>query len=91
MNASANATSKAAQGTEDLAQQIENLRNDLARLAAGLSSDLSDSMEKAGRQIDRTGRTARDNATAAVVENPMMALGIAVGVGLLLGLIARKG
>lgn len=91
MNVSSSAANKAAQGTEDLAQQIESLRADLAKLAAGLSSDLSDGMERAGRQIERKGRAARDNATSAVVENPMLALGLAVGLGLLLGLFARKG
>lgn len=91
MNVSSSVASKTAQSTEEVAQQIEGLRADLANLVASLSSDLSEGVGKAGRQLDRTGRAAHDSASSAVVENPLMAVGIAVGVGLLLGLIARKG
>lgn len=91
MNAASTIANKAAQGTEDMATQIEGLRADLSKLLAGLSSDVSDGVERAGRQVNKTGRAAHDTATIAVIENPLMAIGIAVGVGLLLGLIARKG
>lgn len=76
---------------DDLSQQLEALRADVAKLVSTLSDDVSQGMGKAGRQIGQTGRDARSTATATVIEHPLAAVGIAVGVGLLLGMIARKG
>lgn len=76
---------------DDLSQQIEALRADLAKLVSTLSDDLSEGVGKAGRQIGQTGRDARTAATNTVLDHPLTAVGIAVGVGLLLGMIARKG
>lgn len=75
----------------DLSHQLEALRADVAKLVSTLSDDLSDGVGKAGRQIGQTGRDARATATTTVMEHPLTAVGIAVGVGLLLGMIARKG
>ncbi|PWK61338.1 DUF883 family protein [Roseicyclus mahoneyensis] len=75
----------------DLSHQLEALRADVAKLVSTLSDDLSDGVGKTGRQIGQTGRDARATATTTVIEHPLTAVGIAVGVGLLLGMIARKG
>lgn len=77
--------------SDDLGQQIEALRADMSKLMATVSGDVSDGLDEAGRQISRTGRDARAAATNTVNEHPLAALGVAVGVGLLLGLVARKG
>jgi ElaB/YqjD/DUF883 family membrane-anchored ribosome-binding protein len=67
------------------------LRADLARLTAMISEDVSDGIETAGRKIGQTGRDAQTTATNAVLGHPLTAIGIAAGIGLLLGLVARKG
>ena len=77
--------------TDDLGQQIEALRADLLKLAATITGDVSGGVGKASHQIAQSGRDAQATATHAVRGNPLAAVGIAAGLGLLLGLIARKG
>jgi len=91
MNAAATSTTKAVPSNEDLSQQIEGLRADLMRLASTIADDMSEGVGKAGRQIGQTGREARATATNAVLDHPLTAVGIAAGVGLLFGMMARKG
>lgn len=77
--------------SEDLSKQLEALRADVSKLMATVSEDVSEGLDQAGRQISKTSRDARIAATNSVIEHPLTALGIAVGVGLMLGLAARKG
>ncbi|MBC7157752.1 MAG: hypothetical protein H5U20_09595 [Rhodobacteraceae bacterium] len=91
MNATSTSTTRAAPSTEDLSQQIEGLREDLMRLASTIANDMSEGVDKAGRQLGQTGRDARATATNAVLEHPLAAVGIAACVGLLFGMMARKG
>jgi len=85
------ATPKTNSQSDDLSHQIEALRADMSKLMATVSGDLSDGLDEAGRQISQTSRDARKAATDTVAEHPLAAMGIAVGLGVLLGLIARKG
>jgi ElaB/YqjD/DUF883 family membrane-anchored ribosome-binding protein len=91
MNAPATQTSKSTSSAEDIGQQIEALRADLMKLAATVGEDVTQGIGKAGRQIGQTGRDARATATTAVLDHPLAAIGIAAGLGLLLGLVARRG
>ena len=91
MNATATKAAKAAQLPDDISAQIETLRADMVKLAATVTGDMSEGIEKAGRQIGQTGRNARATATSAVRDHPIAAIGIAAGLGLLLGLVARRG
>ncbi len=75
---------------DDLAQQIAALRADVSKLMTTVSDDVADGLGQAGRQLGLTGRDARATATRTVLDHPLAAVGIAVGVGLLLGLVARK-
>jgi len=90
MNTSAVTTKKTAPSADDLSKQIEALRADLAKLATMLSDDVTEGIGNAGRRIGRAGRDAQTTATEAVAEHPLTAVGIAAGVGFLLGTIARK-
>lgn len=81
---------KSMEGNDDLAHQIAALRADMSKLLTTVSDDVTDGLGLAGRQIERTGRQARATATDTVIDHPLAAVGIAVGVGLLLGLVARK-
>lgn len=91
MNAPATQTAKTTHAPEDIAHQVDTLRAELMQLAARVSGDVSEGIESASRQIGRTGREARATATNAVIDHPLAAIGIAAAVGLVLGLVARKG
>lgn len=91
MNATITQTPKTAPSADDLSQQVEALRADLMKLAATISDDVSNGLDRAGRQIGQTGRDARASATDTVLGHPLTAVGIAAGLGLLLGLILRRG
>jgi ElaB/YqjD/DUF883 family membrane-anchored ribosome-binding protein len=91
MNANSNPTAKALPSTDDLGQQIEALRAELVKLAATLTDDMSGGIGRAERQIAATAREARATATDTVLDHPLAAVGIAAGIGLLLGMILRKG
>ena len=91
MNSTASQAAKAAPSPEDISAQIETLRADIMKLAATVTGDVSDGIEKAGRQIGQTTRDARATATDAVLDHPLAAIGIAAGLGLLLGLVVRRG
>jgi len=92
MNATATHTNKAAQTIpDDISEQIETLRADLMKLAATVTDDVSEGIGNAGRKIGETGRDARMAARNAVLDHPLAAIGIAAGLGLLLGLVVRKG
>jgi ElaB/YqjD/DUF883 family membrane-anchored ribosome-binding protein len=86
-----NSALKATSSTDDLSHQMEALRADMSKLMTTVSGDVSDGLDQAGRQISRASRDARAAATNSVIDHPLAAMGIAVGVGLLLGLVARKG
>ncbi|PIV73381.1 MAG: hypothetical protein COW55_13290 [Rhodobacteraceae bacterium CG17_big_fil_post_rev_8_21_14_2_50_65_11] len=81
---------KAPTSEHDIGQQIETLRADLARLTEALTEEMTDGLQTAGRKIGQTGADAKSRATNAVLDHPLTAIGIAVGIGLLLGLVARK-
>ncbi|MBE0453239.1 glycine zipper domain-containing protein [Roseovarius autotrophicus] len=91
MSATVTQTAKTAPSPEDISQQIETLRADLMKLASTITGDVAEGVDSAGRQISQTGRDARETATNAVLEHPLAAVGIAAGLGLLLGLVVRKG
>lgn len=86
-----NSALKASSNPDDLSHQMEVLRADMSKLMTTVSGDVTDGLDHAGRQISRASRDARAAATNTVIEHPLAAMGIAVGVGLLLGLVARKG
>jgi len=86
-----NSALKPNSNTDDLSHQMEALRADMSKLMTTVSGDVTDGLDQAGRQISRASRDARTAATHSVIDHPLAAMGIAVGVGLLLGLVARKG
>lgn len=91
MNAPVAQASKTASLPEDISKQIDALRADLMKFASTVTGDVSDGIGNAGRQLSKTGRDARATATNTVLEHPLASIGIAAGIGLLIGLIVRKG
>lgn len=89
--ATVQSTAKDALSSDDLSQQIDALREDLKKLVNTISGDVSDGIGQAGQRINQTGREFQKSATNTVLDHPLAAVGIAAAVGLLLGLMTRKG
>ncbi len=81
--------------------QIAAMRDDMAKLAEAMSSmaghrsqamakDLSDGMTEAASYLTRKGHDADLRLEGAVAANPYIALGMAAGMGLLLGTLTRR-
>lgn len=89
--ATVQSTAKDALSSDDLSQQIDALRADLKKLVNTISGEVSDGVGQAGQQINQTGRDIHKSATNTVLDHPLAAVGIAAAVGLMLGLMTRKG
>ena len=76
--------------TDDLRAQIATLRADFAKLSATAAEGVGDGIDAAGRQVARTGRDAKASVVDAVTANPLIAVGVAAGVGYLLGMLMRR-
>lgn len=76
--------------SDDLREQIAQLRADLAKLTATAAADLSGGVEAARHQAAQSGRAAKDSVVDAVTANPLGAIGIAAGLGFLLGVMTRR-
>lgn len=87
----AQSIAKDAISSDDLSQQIDELRADLKKLAKTISGDVSEGFADAGKQINKTGRDLRASATDSVLDHPLAAVGIAAAVGMILGMMTRKG
>ncbi len=86
-----NATTKQAPATiEELTKQLEALRTDFVRLSSTAAQGAADQLDYAGQRIAQTSREAKTSVEAAVTENPLAAIGIAAGVGYLLGILSRR-
>ena len=90
MTASPTAAFKSALSSDDLGEQIASLRADLSKLVDTLSDDVSKGVSRATHRIERSGHDARVTATNTVLDHPLAAVGVAVGIGLLLGMVARR-
>ncbi|SEA59425.1 DUF883 family protein [Rubrimonas cliftonensis] len=99
MQKSRAASAEADLGT--LSREVDGLRRDVAailsRLTAGagesagkLGADLGGVADEATRLADRKGRETRVAVERTIRDNPLTALGVAAGVGLLVGLISRR-
>ena len=79
----------------DLAMLRDDLRSFVAHAAEAAQSRTSgvrDRVKDAAAEVGARGRAARDEVQTQIEDHPFMAVGIALGAGLLLGaLIARRG
>lgn len=82
-------------------QQMVALRDDMSKLAHSVQSiattrgnaiaqDMSQGMSDAASYMGRKGHEADERIEGAVAANPYLALGLAAGVGLLLGAMTRR-
>ncbi|MDP4033174.1 MAG: hypothetical protein Q8P60_10050 [Pseudorhodobacter sp.] len=84
------ATLKTPELPEDLREQIAILRADLAKLKTTAANEVANSVEAVGRKAAKSGREARESVVEAVLANPLGAIGIAAGLGFLLGVFTRR-
>ena len=80
------ADSTRSRDAEDLADQIDAIRGDLQNLTSTVS-------RIAGKQLNRAQDKAIETASEAedaIRRNPIQAVAIAAGVGLLLGILTRR-
>jgi ElaB/YqjD/DUF883 family membrane-anchored ribosome-binding protein len=86
---------------EDLMAQLQVLREDVTRLthsaagAAGgrgrrMASDISDGVRQAAHYVERKGTDAEADLQKSVATHPLMALGLAAGIGILIGAMTRR-
>jgi ElaB/YqjD/DUF883 family membrane-anchored ribosome-binding protein len=86
---------------EDLMAQLKILREDVSRLthsAAGaaegrgrrIASDISDGVSQAVHYVERKGTDAEAELNKSVTTHPLMALGLAAGIGVLIGAMTRR-
>lgn len=86
---------------DGLAAQLSALREELTGLAQSvastaerrgrrMASDISDGMGEAAHYVERRGRTAEADLEKSITTHPLLALGLAAGVGLLIGAMTRR-
>ncbi len=91
MNDPATSNGKSEPSPDSLSEQIEALRADLARLTVPAKEGIVEGASSAGRKIEQSGRHARASVAKGVHEHPLAAVGIAAGLGFVLGMIVRRG
>jgi ElaB/YqjD/DUF883 family membrane-anchored ribosome-binding protein len=86
---------------EALAAQFAALRDDVAALSKSVTSvaerrgrrmaaDVSEGMGEAVHYVERKGRSAEAELERSITASPLLALGLAAGAGLLLGIMTRR-
>ena len=73
-------------GTDELAAQIEAIRADMQNLTSTVSRIAGKGMSQAQEKATE----AKQDAEDAIKRNPLQAIAIAAGLGLLLGILTRR-
>jgi ElaB/YqjD/DUF883 family membrane-anchored ribosome-binding protein len=73
-----------------LREDLGQLRSDVSSLAGDLLGAAKDGMSDAVDTAKQRGKEVADNLEEQIVEHPLAAVGIALGVGLLLGALIRR-
>ena len=84
-----------------LVEQLSNLRAEMSKLATSVSSaaaksgtaiaqEVTEGLGDARSYVVRKGQAADQRIESAVAANPYMALALAAGLGLLLGVLSRR-
>jgi ElaB/YqjD/DUF883 family membrane-anchored ribosome-binding protein len=86
---------------EDLLAQFQVLREDVSRLTQSaasaaegrgrrMASDISDGVSQAVHYVERKGTDAEADLQRSVATHPLVALGLAAGIGILIGAMIRR-
>lgn len=87
---------------EGLVAQLAELREDMTRLTGSvttlaerrgrkMATDISEGVSEAVHYVERKGIGAEADLEKSVATHPLMALGLAAGIGLLVGAMTRRG
>jgi ElaB/YqjD/DUF883 family membrane-anchored ribosome-binding protein len=85
-----------------LVEQMASLRDDMTRLTGSVATqaerrgrkmagDISDGVSEAVQYVERKGNGAGAELKDSIAMHPLMALGLAAGIGLLIGAMTRRG
>lgn len=91
----------AAHDIDELSRQLVELRQDMAKLVEtatgaasrttnGLASEIKDGFSEAKHYAERKGKSAEAQVEDSVAAHPWLAIGLAVGTGLLVGALSRR-
>jgi ElaB/YqjD/DUF883 family membrane-anchored ribosome-binding protein len=91
----------AASDFEALSDKLAALRTDMASLAETVSgnarnrgsrmaTDIAEGFGDAKDYVERTGKFAEHQLEKSVADHPLLALGLAAGAGLLVGVMSRR-
>lgn len=75
---------------EEMAQMAHNLQTGATKRGNAMAKDMSDGMTEAATYLNRKGHEADMRVEHAVAANPYIALGLAAGLGLLVGILTRR-
>lgn len=75
---------------EEMALMAHNLQAGASKRSNAMAKDISDGMSEAATFLNRKGHEADLRVEHAVAANPYIALGLAAGMGLLLGALTRR-
>ena len=75
---------------EDMAKLVSTMANATANRTQTLARDVSDGVNEATQYLTRKGHDTDVRLEAAVAANPYVALGLAAGMGVLLGALTRR-
>lgn len=75
---------------EEMAQMAHNLQTGATKRGNAMAKDVSDGMTEAATYLNRKGHEADMRVEHAVAANPYIALGLAAGLGLLVGVLTRR-
>lgn len=87
---------------DGLVAQLAALRDDMTKLSGSvttlvesrgrkMATDISDGVSEAVHYVERKGVSAEADLERSVATHPFMVLGLAAGIGLLIGAMTRRG
>lgn len=75
---------------DDMAQMAHNVQAIASKRGHAMAKDMTDGMSEAASYLGRKGHEADMRVEGAVAANPYIALGLAAGMGVLLGALTRR-
>ncbi len=75
---------------EDMAKLAESLTDIGGRRTSSMATDIADGFGEAREYALRTGRSAEAKVEGSFTAHPFLAIGLAVGAGLLIGAFSRR-
>ena len=75
---------------DEMSKMAQNVQSIASRRGHAMAKDMSEGMSEAAHYLGRKGHDAEMRVEGAVAANPYIALGLAAGMGVLLGALTRR-